>query len=77
MPSELVDKHHKQLAASGMPKMGSAELPPGEWVGTFAHQSYILAIGEGYVISIHGKDYIFPFAERSLPEGYLTTNYTA
>lgn len=78
MPREVVQKHQKQLADAGMVPIGSADIPPGTYL--FLGQKMIIIVhikGKGYRIHIHGKDYIFPLAERAPPEGYLTTNYTA
>jgi len=76
MPREVVQCHLKQLEDSGMPSFASSDIPPGSYY-LKPNSNIDVSKGKGYVIHINGKDYVFPFAERSSPEGYLTTNYTA
>ncbi|KAK7045248.1 hypothetical protein R3P38DRAFT_3347404 [Favolaschia claudopus] len=60
-PADITEAIEKTLADSGMPRIATRDVPP----------------GTGYRIILDGQTYLFPFFDRSPPEGYLTIDYSA
>ncbi|KAK6972311.1 hypothetical protein R3P38DRAFT_2668552 [Favolaschia claudopus] len=60
-PTDITEAIEKTLADSGMPRIATRDVPP----------------GTGYRIILDGQTYLFPFFDRSPPEGYLTIDYSA
>jgi hypothetical protein len=78
MPQEVVECHLSDLESASLPPVSSQFLEE----GTYWHDPHGTmltpgATGNGYLVNLCGKDFVFPHGERTPPEGYLTNSYAA